>query len=245
MIVDADIHVSARKGELTVEKLIRLLDENRVDKAVVWPMVSYTRQVTEDNRAIYEGTKRYPGRIVPFGGLNPRLGKEKTLTELRRCVEKYGMKGFKLNGARDLYIIDEKEMTYPIIEKIVQHRLVLALHSGINDPVRTHPWRIGNIARDFPSAKILMIHMGKTLYNSAIEIAQQFSNITLVDSEVHDVSAVRKVIAELGAKRLCYGSDEPFTSMKMALAIHTAILENMSTREKDLIMGLNVLEILS
>jgi len=252
VIVDADVHVSATKRgdiDITIDDVIRLLDENGVDKAVVQPMLTYTRHVSEDNAAIADGEKRYPNRLIGFGGLNPRLGTKQTFDELKKCVEEYGFKGVKMNGARDLYIIDDREFTYPFIEKVSQNGLILALHSGSNDPIRTHPWRIGNIARDFPELRILMIHMGGVgnpgLYDSAIRIAERFPNIWLIGSEVYDYRAIERAIRAIGAKRLCYGSDAPFSMIKVTLAIYNAILKDLPSPWRDLVMGENILQLVS
>lgn len=251
IIVDADVHVSAMAGEgkIEIQDLVRLLDENEVDKAIAWPMLTYAREVSQDNKAIAEGMRKYPNRIIGFGGLNPRLGMEKTLEEFRRCVEEYSMRGFKLNGARDGYIIDDKDLTFPIFERIVEANLVAALHSGMNDPVATHPWRIGNIAKAFPELKILMVHMGGVgvpgLHTAAIEIAQNYSNICLIDSEVYRPRNILRAIDTLGAERVCYGSDEPFYPMKLALAMNKKLLEDLSEEEQKLVMGENILRILS
>ena len=251
IIVDADVHVSATagEGEIEVQDLVRLLDENEVDKAIAWPMLTYTREVSQDNKAIAEGMRKYPDRIIGFGGLNPCLGMEKTLEEFRQCVEEYGIKGFKLNGARDGYIIDNKNLTFPIFERIVEANLMVALHSGMNDPVRTHPWRIGNIAEGFPELKILMVHMGGVgvpgLHDAAIKIAQKYPNIYLVDSEVYRPRNILRAIDTPGAERVCYGSDEPFYPMKLALAMNKKLVEGLSEEEQKLVMGENILRILS
>ncbi len=248
MIVDADVHVSASKRgsiDITIEDLIRLMDKNKVDKAICWPMLTYTRQVSEDNKAIGEGMKTYPDRIIGFGGLNPRLGPKETLNELKKCVEKYGFKGFKMNGARDNYVIDDKSFTYPIIEKLSEEGVVLALHSGVNDPGGTHPWRIGNIAKDFPKLKILMVHMGGAgvpgLHDAAIKMGEEYPNIFLLGSEVFQFRAITEAIKKLGADRVCYGSDAPFSPMKVTLAIYGAVLEDFSEEEKKSVMGENIL----
>ena len=250
MIIDGDTHISFHLGDLDigVEDLIKLMDENGVDKAICWPMVSYTRQVLDDNRAIAQGMRKYEERIIGFGGLNPRLGLDKAEDELKKCVEKYGMQGFKLNGARDQYYIDDKALSYPLIEEISKRGLVLALHSGNNDPARTHPWRIGNIARSFPEIKILMIHMGGVvfpgLYDSAIKITEQFPNIYIIATEA-DPKAIIKAINVLGAERVCYGSDAPFTLMQVAKATFLALLEDFSEKEQKLVMAENLLRIFS
>ena len=75
MYIDADCHISSRAplDGISVDELVRQLDAAGVDKAVCWPMVSYTREMATDNRAIYEGAKLHPDRLIPFGGVNPRL----------------------------------------------------------------------------------------------------------------------------------------------------------------------------
>ena len=102
MIIDFDTHIAAKKAgvAVTVEGLIQMMDNAGVDKAVSWPMVTYTRQVSEDNRAVWEAAKKYPDRIIPWGAINPRLGIETAMAELKICTEEYGFKGFKLNGGR-------------------------------------------------------------------------------------------------------------------------------------------------
>lgn len=248
MIIDGDTHISATlgNGNMSIEDLIKLMDENGIDKAICWPMVSYTRQVSEDNFAIAQGMKKYNESIIGFGGLNPKLGLDEAKDELKKCTEEYGMKGFKLNGARDQYYIDDKKLSYPLIEEISKRGLILALHSGNNDPARTHPWRIGNIAKSFPETKILMIHMGGVvfpgLYDSAIKITEQFSNIYIIGTEA-DPEAIINAIQVLGAKRVCYGSDAPFSLMRIAKTIFQVLLEDFSEKEQKLVMGKNLLKV--
>lgn len=88
IIVDGDTHVSANpgNGSIGIEDLINLLDENGVGMAICWPMVSYTRQVSDDNLAIAEGMGKHSKRIVGFGGLNPRLGLNEAKDELNGDV---------------------------------------------------------------------------------------------------------------------------------------------------------------
>jgi hypothetical protein len=248
-IVDADVHISARglEDEITIEQLLGNMSRLGVDRAIAWPMLSYRREVSEDNKAIAAGQKCSPDRIIGFGGLNPMLGKDQTHRELRRCIEEYNFKGFKLNGARDGYYIDDEHLALPVIEEIASRKLVIALHCGANDPVHTHPWRIGNIARRFPSTTILMVHMGGAgipgLYDAAIRIAKQYSNLYLVGSEA-DPKAILRAIRELGANRICYGSDCPFSIMKISLATYTALLEDVSEEERKLVMGGNIARLL-
>lgn len=61
-----------------------------------------------------------------------------------------------------------------------------------------------------------MVHMGGVahhdLTNAAIEIAQQYDNLTLIGSAVRTIPII-KAIKTLGSSRVCFGSDTPFSLM--------------------------------
>lgn len=244
MIIDGDCHLSARPDafEISPDQLLALLDVNGVDQAVSWPMVSYQREVAADNTAIAEGAKRNPDRIIPFGGINPRLGLTNALDEVDRCAD-FGFRGIKLNGARDVYFIDDPKISLPVIERIAAHGMVLALHCGSNDFERTHPFRVAKIADAFPDLDILMIHMGgaglPTLHAAAVELVAHHPNILIVDSEAQP-NAILDAIRTLGADRVCYGSDAPFQLMHVMLAMHQALLRDLSVEQRELVMGRNL-----
>jgi hypothetical protein len=92
MFIDADCHISSRQTGpgIDIDELLRRMDEVGVDRAVCWPMVSYTREMASDNLAIYEGVRAFPDRIINLGGVNPLLGLEEAQDELRalqsRCT---------------------------------------------------------------------------------------------------------------------------------------------------------------
>ena len=249
IIIDGDVHVSTEsnidQNKITSEELIKIMKDNRVDKTLPSPKLSYARQVEEDNKAIAEAQKKYPDRIIGVGGINPRLGLKSSLQELDKCIKNYRFKAIKFNGARDDYYVDDKKLLYPFYEEMSSKNIVLILHSGADEPDKTHPWRIARIAKDFPNIKIQMNHLGGVrkpgLYEAAIETAQKYKNVFLVGSEA-DPKAIIKAIDTLGADKVAYGSDTPFVLMGVALAIYKIILERYSQSEKELVMGLNLKE---
>lgn len=249
MIIDADCHIAADPVgfAIGIDDLIRLMDHHHVDKAVCWPMVSYTRAIAPDNTAIAAGASQYPDRIVPFGGVNPRLGMEAALAEVQRCAT-LGFHGVKLNGARDQYLIDDPDLSIPVIEAIAAQGLMLALHIGANDYVRTHPYRAGKIARAFPHLPIMMVHMGgvgrEHLHREAIEFAAEHDNLFLGTSKA-DPAWVRIAIETLGAARVCYASDTPFQDMRYPLATHVEILRGLPEHDQELVMGGNMRNLLN
>jgi len=258
MIIDADCHVSSRAGTqegmittvggMGVDQLIREMDVLGVDRAIAWPMVSYTREMASDNRVIYEGASAHPDRIIPFGGVNPRLGLDEAIAELKRCIEVYGVKGVKLNGARDIYYIDDPHLSLPLVDMIAEAGLAVAFHCGANDFEKTHPFRIAKISERHPDLSVFLVHMGGSgrpnMHDSVIELATQYPNWYLIDSEA-DYRKVHKALNILGPDRVCFGSDTPFCPMRFELGIRQVIYQDLSQQDRALVMGGNVARILN
>ncbi len=247
-IVDCDVHLSAERGpgNITAEQLIDEMVKTGTDKAICWPMLTYTREVIQDNTAISKAAERYPDRIIPFGGLNPMLGMTKTMEELKRSCDELGLIGFKLNAARDGYYIDDPELAFPVYEEIASRGKFLALHTGL-DPSRAHPWRFKSIAKAFPDTRIIMVHMGgagTSLYSEAIEVAGECPNVVVAPSEA-DPKAIIQAIKTLGASKMCYASDAPFSLMKVTLAVFNAILTEFTEEEASQVMGESILRFLN
>lgn len=258
MIIDADCHVSSRAGTqegtmttvggMGVDQLIRQMDDLGVDRAIAWPMVSYTREMASDNKVIYEGWRAHSDRIVAFGGVNPRLGIDDAMDELRRCIEVYGFKGVKLNGARDIYYIDDPRLSLPLVDMIAEAGLAVAFHCGANDFEKTHPFRIAKISERHPDLNVFLVHMGGSgrpyMHDAVIEMAGKYPNWYLIDSEA-DYRKVHKALDVLGPDRVCYGSDSPFCPMRFEFGIRKVVYQDLSRQDRDLVMGENVARVLS
>jgi uncharacterized protein len=248
MIIDFDTHIAAKKENVavTAEELLQIMDKAGIDKAVAWPMVTYTRELTADNRAVWEASKKYPDRIIPFGAVNPRLGVEAAMNELDRCIDEYGFRGIKLNGGRDQYYIDDPVLSLPLVNKIAARKLILAFHCGHKDPVFSHPFIVGKIAKQFPQLSIVMVHMGgmQGLHDAAIQVCKECPNVYPAASESNP-KAIVKAIKELGPERVLFASDVPFTLGYTDVAVFEAILKNFDSTARDLVMGGNAARILN
>jgi len=247
MIIDADTHISPTGEDamaITVDELLRRMDRAGVSKALTWLRPPYMREIDGSNAYVYQAMKRHPDRILGFGWADPRLGVDRAKDMVRRCIEEYGFFGVKLNGAQNSYYIDDPVLSIPVIEEIARTGKLLAFHVGTDAFEQTHPFRVGKIARQFPQVQILVVHMGGVgfadLSNAAVEIAQEYPNLTLIGSAVRAV-AVLKAIKTLGAHRVCFGSDTPFALMHVELAKYNALLDGeVSEGEKEDIMAGNI-----
>lgn len=247
MIIDGDTHISPTLeggNSITMEELVRRMDRSGVEKAVTWLQPPYRREVREANEYIYRATRTYPGRILGFGWADPNLGIQKAKDEVKRCIEEFGFYGVKLNGAQNDYYIDDLKLSLPLVEAIAKAGKILALHVGADAYERTHPFRVGKIAKRFPELPILMVHMGgasfQDLSRAAIETAGEHSNLTLIGSAIRSIPILQAIRA-LGASRVCFGSDTPFELMHVELAKYRALLEGEVTEaEKEEILGGNI-----
>lgn len=251
MIIDADVHISPHleggRG-IGMEELLRRMDKAGVDKALTWLQPPYTREVDESNEYVYQAMKQHPERILGFGWADPNLGVEQAKDTVKRCIYEYSLYGVKLNGAQNSFYIDDPVLSIPVIEEIAKTDRLLAFHVGADDYQRTHPFRVGKIARQFPQLQILMVHMGGVAYadvtNAAIEIAQAHPNLTLIGSAVRSLP-ILKAIKTLGSSRVCFGSDTPFEFMHVALAKYNALLDGaVSDEDKYNVMAGNMIRLL-
>lgn len=247
MRIDADCHIAAGQHGIGIDELLRRLDAAGVDKAVCWPMVTYAREIYPDNRAIYDGYKAHPDRIIPFGGVNPMLGMQQAQDELKRCIEEYGVVGVKLNGARDGYYIDHPELSLPLVRTIADKGLALAFHCGANDFEKTHPFRIAAISDAYPNLRIMIVHMGggaqPSMSDAVIDLAQRYRNWWLIDSEA-DYRKIHRALKVLGAERVCYGSDTPFVPMRFEWGIRQVVYQDIAEAERTMVFGDNMARML-
>ena len=251
MIIDADCHVSPTpEGGVSIDtdELLRRMDRSGVAKALTWLQPPYLREIDEANAYVYAAMKRHPDRILGFGWADPNLGVERAVAAARRCIQEYGFYGVKLNGAQNSFYIDDPRLSMPIIDEVARQESRLALHVGADAFERTHPFRVAKIAAAYPDLPILAVHMGGVghadLTDAMVGFAQQHPGITLVGSGVREV-AVLKAIRAVGASRVCFGSDTPFSLMHVEVAKYQALLDGEATPdERDLVMGGNIARLL-
>lgn len=249
MIIDADVHVTPLKdNELCTDydHMIEAMDEAGVDKCRCQPHPPYVK--TNLNLAlkhVYEGTKKYPDRLLGFGWVDPSLGMDQARDTVKRCFEEYGFYGVKFNGSQNQYFADDPELVFPLVEEIAKYSgKVVAFHSACDAYERTHPYRVMHVAQRFPELPVLMIHMGGAAVNdlsvAAMEAAEACPNITLVGSD-SNAASVLKAIKRVGAYRVCFGSDAPFQPMRVEVAKYHALLDGYITpEEKELVMWGNI-----
>jgi predicted TIM-barrel fold metal-dependent hydrolase len=211
MIVDAHTHVGYTKygDTLNAERLLKVMDEVGVDKAVLIPALSTGRPLPADKAA--EEVKKAPDRLVAFAAVNPK-GKD-AVANLEEAVVKHGAKGLKIHPTFQALPADDEIWVYPLVQKAQELKIPVMFHSG-EGPYAT-PWQIGLVAMDFPKVTIIMAHMGLNSLSyteGAIKMAKKASNLVLETAGVVHDHPITKACQAIGSDRIIFGSDAPINN---------------------------------
>jgi len=247
--IDADTHISSETtgNRISADRLVEQMDRIGISRSLVWLHPNQREDEPCDfeaqNQYIYASSQRFPARLLPVGWVNPRVYDFTQIQEqILRQTGEYGFQGIKMNGAQNFYDLLDPVISLPVIESIAMQGVFLAFHSDANS--NTHPDKIARIAGLYPEVKILLVHMGQTACQAAIRAAKQHDNILLIGSGMPDLSPVLAAVKTLGSKRVCFGSDAPFSDAETAMANYRSLLQgNISEGEMADVAGGNLLRL--
>jgi predicted TIM-barrel fold metal-dependent hydrolase len=212
MIIDMHAHldtnVLGRVGN--EETLIRNLERGLYDQAVVsslhggfYPTIEELR---EANRRVYRLMEQHPGQILGYSYVNPMLG-QASLDEFRHCVEDLGMVGMKwwvavrANDPRgDMFYAQASEYGVPIL----LHAWVKA--TGNTPPGESFPDDLRQAAQRFPETSFIMAHRGGD-WQYGKKAVRDLSNMCVDISGPNEMGIIEEMVADIGADRLVYGTD--------------------------------------
>lgn len=221
--------------DFTAEAYIKLMDEHQIDKAVILQghLNGYQNYYT------YLAMKRYPERFTGAFSVDPYA--ENALAIVQRHVEVLGFRAIKfeisqgggIHGYRGTrpFRLD----TDPYISRILSYLLdypgfVVTIDYGNWDQISHQPDAIANLARLYPTFDFVVCHLSfphaDTPNRLRAELNQwkEFDNIYTDLSAIQDIDSpdsfpfpkseknVRIAKEILGAKRLIWGTDAPWSA---------------------------------
>ncbi|HVL87407.1 MAG TPA: amidohydrolase family protein [Candidatus Thermoplasmatota archaeon] len=204
--------------------------------------------------------KADPQRIVPFGGVHPRLARE-SRKEARRCVE-LGIRGFKVHPphmvlAANDYLPERRaehgQALREVYEVAQEAGLPVMIHTGTSvfPGARNRfadPMPIDDVAVDFPRLTILLAHGGRPLYmETAFFLLRRHRNVLLDVSSIPPRSLLSYFprLDEIGDQVL-FGSDWPGPGVRsmgqnlreiLALPLSEEIKRKMVETNADRVFG--------
>jgi len=247
LIVDAHCHIGPAYAPAGLpptgpKEVVKTIDENGIDIAVISQL---TKDYKEDIEQVANAVREYPTRIVGFAHINPHC--QDACRELDRAVNDLGLKGVKVHPALDGFAIHD-EIMYPIVERARDLKVPILTHAGWAGIgcgcLFAQPLELLYLAELYPDVCMIMGHMGgdENYWPSAIKAAKKADNIILDTSAFCIPHVIQRAARDVGAERMIFGSDFPWTFQRLEL--QKIRMLNLTEREKDMILGKNMLRIL-
>jgi predicted TIM-barrel fold metal-dependent hydrolase len=101
-------------------------------------------------------------------------------------------------------------ITHPLIELLIRKDMPVLIHCG--HPIFTLPWSIEELVVEYPSAKVILGHMGHgniVYINGSIDVAARNPNVYLETSGMPMHTKILEAVERVGPEKVLYGSDVP------------------------------------
>lgn len=133
------------------------------------------------NDEIAQVAAEHPDVLIPFGSVDPHLGRH-AVNEVHRLVNEYGVKGFKFHPNVQAFMPNDRAF-YPIYEAIAEHGRIALFHTGQTGigaalpggggiKLRySNPMYVDDVAADFPGLKIILAHPSFPWQDEALAVA--------------------------------------------------------------------------
>jgi predicted TIM-barrel fold metal-dependent hydrolase len=240
--IDAHAHMGSSPlyfGTLTIDDVVRQLDENSVDAALVMPL-GIAPPLCHD--VVAEGARKYPGRIFGMTNINPlEMGLDKATAELERCVKDLDFVCYKImqSGWR---LAAHQKPAEAMIKKAEELAIAVMCCTGSANIARPH--FVGVAAGRHPDTNFIIAHMGSTDDPlDAIATAAEHDNVYLEISTCspHDLW---DAINTVGVDKILYGTDLEGVPYAGAWHLYMVRKLGLPPSQERLILGENAKRVL-
>jgi predicted TIM-barrel fold metal-dependent hydrolase len=159
------------------------------------------------------------------------------LSELDRAVNGLGLSGLKFHSLIQGFHLNDPTLVYPVVEKAIELDVPVYFHCGT--PIMAMPYKMQDLARLYPRAKLIMGHRGWDFHFDAICVEQNCPDLWIETSKCEYVN-LEHAYRMGNAHRLLYGSDYPISSMASELS-KVRLLAGLTPEEASAILGDNCL----
>jgi predicted TIM-barrel fold metal-dependent hydrolase len=166
----------------TVEQMAAYYRERRM-MAVVFTVDATTAMGVPPvpNDEIAEAAHAHPDVLIPFGSVDPHLGRA-AVREVHRLVDEQRVRGFKVHPTVQAFHPNDR-LAYPVYEAIAEHGLIALFHTGQTGigagmpggaGLRlkySNPLAVDDVAADFPDMPIVLAHPSFPWQDEALAVA--------------------------------------------------------------------------
>lgn len=218
-VLDVHAHLGvgtvAGRDDGRIDSLLARMDAAGVDRACVFASAGRGSDYPNETELLLEAAGRTGGRVVPFARVHPFWGAHAEAA-LTRAAEK-GARGLKLHPFMDgAFMANDAAIVHPLMRIADEHGLVVLVHSGW--AWNSAPGIIADLARSFPSVPVIMGHAGRYgFHREAAVVGREVPNLHFDVAGLATPSAVDELVAAVGASRVLFGSDHPYTPVGFEL----------------------------
>jgi len=224
----------------TAEDLIGLMDKFGIDRAAICSLNSILYDHSEGNEEVFQATKRYPNRLLGIATLYPH--DKRSLIEFEKCIDEYGMKGLELQPHYHNYELNDGTID-PFIEEAIKKKvpvfIPLCLSMNWNFP-KLKMSAISKLIDTYPEATYVI---GKFSYEieEVLRLMKKYDNVSVETSGLQLMNGIERLVEEVGANRVLFGSGMPIQEVGPALVkIREAEIKE---EEKELILEENAIKL--
>lgn len=169
----------------------------------------------EQNDLIYRAMQEYPEVIEGYAFINPKDAAAEN--EIDLCLGTYGMSAVKFHSWKHGYYPDNSGSLDRLLDKIDSYGVHVQTHVG-TAPI-SNPYVWAEYAKKHPHVRFVFTHIGYYEFGmSTIEAVKDLPNVWVETSGQMDVEVLKKAIAVLGSKRVCFGTDWPYKPVNMEIS---------------------------
>jgi predicted TIM-barrel fold metal-dependent hydrolase len=206
-IIDAHAHL----GECCVfglnnkeSDLIRTMDENKIDAAIVQPYPG-ARNAVKAHDEIAELCHKYPGRYFGLASLTPHQDHDAYRREVERCVKQLKFVGVKIHtiGHSVNPLSEDADLVFRTANEL---GIPVMVHTGPGVPFALPALCIPP-ARKYPSLKIVLAHAGFAVFTAEAQVAASECSNLYLETSWCIADDIGWIISTIGSERVMMGSD--------------------------------------
>jgi len=205
---------------ITVDQLIKLLNQNNVERAIVFPNPNVGDKYPKMNDYIAQSVAKHPDRLVGFGRVDPR--RDDATKELDRIKNKLGLTGLKLHPFVECFRPDHHFFS-KFFKKANELSLPILFHTGDGF---SSPGLIAKIASKYPKQTIILGH----LREGCLGVMKERQNVYVETSST--LPDLIELAVDIDENRILFGSDIPYYRYPTQLAIVEAANISQGNRRK-------------
>ena len=230
MIFDCHNHIGydpVYQQNRSVDELSIEMDENDVNKAVIFPFTN-NPDVVNQNKIILEAIRAHPDRFTGFFTMNPKLPE---MTDLTTEYKEQGFRGVVLDQRFGPSFGDRG------VHELVECAYVLGFVVWIHSDQKDSPIGVGSLEaliQKYSGVKYIL----SSMFREAFYVAAKLN--VYIDTSVFELSQdMTKLIQPMGAHRILVGSNSPYGAMRGEIN-KVQISPELTKFQKELILGKNL-----